>query len=248
MVSLRLWCILGLVAAAVILAGSAIGGVWGWVLAAALSYLALLELFFKSAEFVLAEHSARELSREQAPLLFDLVQHYAAQLRMRAPKLYLIPEPSANALCAGAEFDRPVFAVTEGLLTTLNENQLRAVVIHELARIRSGEALAEGVVARIGHFLRFARLEWVWARLSVTPRSEFAADDLAAKLSGHPEHLASALAAMHKSTERFPLSNDSPATHHVWMVGPARWDERGDRLSTHEPVAVRIRRLRERAA
>lgn len=76
-----------------------------------------------------------------AEALERTVAEYARQLGMRAPRLYVIPSPAANALAFGVGPTAAV-AITEGMVESLGVRELQAVLAHEMAHLRSGDSFA----------------------------------------------------------------------------------------------------------
>lgn len=94
-------------------------------------------------------------------VLLDEVYTFTNQLGKR-PSTYLIPTPEPNAFAAGSSTDT-VVAVTQGLLDKLSDNQLRAVLAHEVAHLRNSDTrqsmqlaamiAALGAAKTVGSFL-----------------------------------------------------------------------------------------------
>jgi heat shock protein HtpX len=65
------------------------------------------------------------------------------------PALYVIPDPDPNAFATGTEPSNASIAVTEGLLSQLNRDELQAVVAHEMSHIRNFDIRLMTVVAAL---------------------------------------------------------------------------------------------------
>ncbi|WP_136689572.1 M48 family metalloprotease [Halorhabdus amylolytica] len=79
------------------------------------------------------------IDREDYPALFDTVDRLARQADMPRPPVAVIPSDEPNALSAGTG-DRTVVCVTLGLLKTLDDDELDAVLAHELAHCKNGDS------------------------------------------------------------------------------------------------------------
>ncbi len=78
-----------------------------------------------------------EASSDKEKQLVNVMEEMAIASGLPRPKIWIVPDPDPNAFATGiAETDAHV-AVTEGLLTALNRDQLQAVVAHEMAHIRN---------------------------------------------------------------------------------------------------------------
>ena len=51
------------------------------------------------------------------------------------PKVYIIDSPAPNAFATGLKPDNTAVAVTAGLLTKLNRDELQGVIAHEMSHI-----------------------------------------------------------------------------------------------------------------
>ena len=80
--------------------------------------------------------------------------------------------------------------------------------------------------------------------LLVSPRREFAADKLAAKLCDSPHGLADALTRLEQATELVEFEG-SPASEPLFTINPFAEHGLGALFATHPPIAERVRRLRE---
>ncbi|HLC19729.1 MAG TPA: M48 family metalloprotease, partial [Candidatus Nanoarchaeia archaeon] len=83
-------------------------------------------------------------------------------------------------------------------------------------------------------------------QLAISRSREYIADSSGAKLTGHPEHLASALEKIAGSVKAHPLAPhaSTTATAHLFISNPFRANAFLNLLSTHPPADERIRRLR----
>jgi heat shock protein HtpX len=131
---------------------------------------------------------------------------------------------------------------------------------HEIAHVRlhdvqvqTAASVAAAVLletSRIGGFLERALLfvlgpvAAACVHLLVSPKREFAADRLAAKLCGSPHGLADALTRMEQAAELIEFEG-SPATEPLFTINPFAERGLGALFVTHPPVAERVRRLRE---
>ncbi|UCF66802.1 MAG: zinc metalloprotease HtpX [Acidobacteriota bacterium] len=88
-----------------------------------------------------------------------------------------------------------------------------------------------------------APLAATMVQLAVSRSREFAADEGAARMAGHPHGLARALRKLGQLSGRIPMEA-SPASAHMFIVSPLSAREAFTRFfSTHPPLEERIRRL-----
>ena len=62
------------------------------------------------------------------------------------PKVYVIPDPAPNAFATGRDPQHAVIGVTEGLLQTMNREELQAVIAHEMGHVKNQDILLMTVV------------------------------------------------------------------------------------------------------
>lgn len=84
--------------------------------------------------------TAVKTSERQYPELYNMVRDAAYVLDLeQVPELYVTRDPKVNAMCIG--MDAPVIVVTTGLVELLDEEELRAVIGHEVGHAMSGHAV-----------------------------------------------------------------------------------------------------------
>jgi heat shock protein HtpX len=94
----------------------------------------------------------------------NVVEEVAIASGLPVPKAYVIPDNDPNAFATGRDPDHASIAVTEGLLKSLNREELQAVVAHEMGHIRNYDIRLMMVVsAMMGAVVLLAS----WARRSM---------------------------------------------------------------------------------
>ena len=79
------------------------------------------------------------IDHDQHPLLFDTTDRVARQADVPRPSVAVIPSEEPNALSAGTGSET-VLCVTTGLLRALDEDELEAVIAHELAHLKNRDS------------------------------------------------------------------------------------------------------------
>ena len=82
-----------------------------------------------------ASVGATSISRIEAPDLYNLLENLAIANGMAMPKLKVIETPALNAFASGINDKTYTVTVTRGLLETLDEQELEAVLAHEMTHI-----------------------------------------------------------------------------------------------------------------
>lgn len=148
-----------------VVAGAAIGGNAGVVIAFVLAFIMNFSAYWFSDKFALAGSHAQEVTPEQAPELHSIVEELTRAAGMPKPRVYIIDAPQPNAFATGRNKNHAVVAVTTGILRILDRRELRGVLGHELAHIGHHDMLVNSIVAvfagaivMIGNFAQFAAI------------------------------------------------------------------------------------------
>ena len=102
---------------------------------------------------------AHEVTEQDEPRLHFMVSEVARQAEMPMPKVFLIQNDSPNAFATGRTPKKAVVAVTTGIRSILNEEELKGVVAHEMAHIRNRDMLIMTIVAVIAGAL--SMMAWI---------------------------------------------------------------------------------------
>lgn len=81
--------------------------------------------------------------------LENVVEEMAIAAGLPKPAAYVIPDADPNAFATGRDPSHASIAVTEGLLTTLNREELQGVVAHEMSHVRNYDTRVLTVVAAL---------------------------------------------------------------------------------------------------
>lgn len=91
---------------------------------------------------LLSSANAREVSHEDAPQLYNIVEEMRIAAALPAmPKVYIIDTEVPNAFAVGLKPERACVAVTTGLLGRLNRDELQGVLAHEIGHVRNRDTL-----------------------------------------------------------------------------------------------------------
>lgn len=131
----------------VILAGNALGGKPGLILALGLALVMNGASYWFSDKIVIKMTGSKPLDRQNNPQLYDLVDQLARNAGIPTPKIFITPSPQPNAFATGRNPDHGVVAVTDGLLRLLNTEELKGVIAHELAHIKNRDILVGTIAA-----------------------------------------------------------------------------------------------------
>lgn len=146
---LRTTVLLAALTALFLVIGGAIGGNQGLFIAFVFALLMNFVSYWFSDKIVLSMYGAREVSVQEAPDLYRLVQRLAQRSGIPMPRVYIIPSDAPNAFATGRNPEHGAVAVTEGILRILNTDELAGVLAHELGHIRNRDTLIMTVAATL---------------------------------------------------------------------------------------------------
>ena len=85
--------------------------------------------------------------------LIRIVENLAITAGLPMPKVYIVNDPAPNAFATGRDPKHSVVAVTTGLLSILEKNELEGVIAHELSHIGNRDMLVSTVAVVLVGFL-----------------------------------------------------------------------------------------------
>jgi heat shock protein HtpX len=124
-------------------------GVAGLVIALVIAVGLSATSYLYGDRVVLASTRAREVSKEEAPRLHNLVEGLAIAAGTPKPRVWIVPEAAPNAFATGRNPEHSHIAVTRGLLETMNRVELEGVLGHEMAHVVDRDILLGTVVATL---------------------------------------------------------------------------------------------------
>jgi heat shock protein HtpX len=222
--------------------------------------------YWYSDTIVLKAYNARPV--KEGHRLKRITREVADRAGIPMPKVYIIPSQSANAFATGRDPEHAAVAATEGILRILNDHELMGVMAHEIGHVKNRDTLTQTVAASIsGGVLLLSRFalffggssDRSWAKtiaisiiapiaaglitMAISREREYEADEFAAKLTGKPMSLASALEKLSSGVKRRPMDDHSPETAHMFIVNPFSSASYRELFSTHPSVKKRVERL-----
>ena len=98
--------------------------------------------YYGSDKIVLMTTGAKVVTAEQEPKLHGMVERLAAMADMPKPKKIAVMDTHVpNAFATGRNPKNAVIAVTRGLMSRLNEQEIEAVLAHELTHVRNRDVM-----------------------------------------------------------------------------------------------------------
>jgi len=112
-------------------------GIWGVTIAMILGFIYALTMIFQSTEIVMSMNGAREVDRNEEPVLYHVVEDIAMVAQIPMPRVYVIDDAGLNAFATGSNPQNAAVAATSGLLEIMNREELESVIGHEVSHIRN---------------------------------------------------------------------------------------------------------------
>lgn len=126
-----------------------IGGTSGLLVGIVLAAVTNLGSWYFSDQIALKAYNAQPVTPEQAPGLYAMVERLCDRANLPIPGVYIVPTQAANAFATGRNPKNAAVAVTEGIMNLLPEDELEAVIAHELSHVQNRDTLTQAVAATI---------------------------------------------------------------------------------------------------
>ena len=257
---LKAWLLVAFLATVLGGLGWLIGGQTTALLFVFCSLLAASGVYRYGDRALLGMLGARPYALAEDPLLRSAADTIASKLEVRAPQLYLIVDGFPRLFAVGRGPLSSALAVSTGALQTLRQEELEAVIAHELAHVRRRDVLVQTYAvllaatlvesSRIGGWFSrvllyvLAPIAAAFVHVLLSPGRELQADALAAHLTGAGHDLADALLRLDRASELVEFAA-SPATEPLYAIDPFEHEGLARMFKTHPPLENRVRRLRE---
>lgn len=269
--TLRTFTLMAALTALLMALGWLIGGTGGMIFALIFAGVGNIWAWWNSDKALLRQNGAVRVDAQSAPELVGLVGALAQRAGLPMPAVYVMQSDQPNAFATGRNPENAAVAVTQGLLRTLNRDELAGVIAHELAHIRNRDTLTmtiaatlAGAIAMLGNMALFsggrqgrggmlgAILAMIFAplaaglvQMAVSRTREFSADALGAEIAGQTQGLSNALrkiSAAAGQVVNVPAERN-PASASMFIINPLGAMRMDSLFRTHPPTEARIAAL-----
>ena len=225
-----------------------LGGLPGLILFVALAGAFNAFAYWKSDSLALRMAGAKEVTREEEPRLYRIVDEVRSLTDLPAPKVYIVDNPSPNAFATGRNPKHAVVAATTGIMNLLDDRELRGVIAHELGHVGNRDILIGAIAATLAGAIAWITQSMMFGmifggrrnndnallailaivlmpiaasiiQLSISRTREYQADKTGAHTTHDPEALADALEKLERGVMVRPMQVN-PAAAHMFIVNP----------------------------
>ena len=230
--------------------GGMMGGTQGMMIALVLAGVMNFVSYFYSDQLVLRHYNAVPVTHQEARGLYTIVERLSTKANLPLPQIYIIPDDIPNAFATGRNPSHAAVAVTEGLLQLLDDNEVEAVLAHEMSHVRHYDILVgtiaatiAGAIGVIANMMQFGALfggsrenrpnpivmialaiilplAAAVIQMAISRNREYLADEGSARLTAHPEWLQSALAKLSSYNAQGMVHEATPESAHMFIINP----------------------------
>jgi heat shock protein HtpX len=118
-------------------AANALAGAWPFAIAGAILWFGIAYAFYQN--IIDAATGAKKVERMQEPKLYNLLENLCISRGITMPALRIMETDALNAFATGLHKGQYSVTVTRGLMNTLTDEELEAVLAHELTHIRNSD-------------------------------------------------------------------------------------------------------------
>lgn len=93
--------------------------------------------YFANTSIIESATGSRPLERKENKRVYNLVENLCMAQGMKMPKINIIDDDSLNAFASGINEKTYTVTLSSGIINKLNDEELEAVIAHELSHIRN---------------------------------------------------------------------------------------------------------------
>jgi len=228
--------------------------------------------YYFSDKIVLRIYGAKPALKKDYPKLHLMVDELSKSAGIPKPEIYIVPSRIENAFATGRNPKNGKVAVTEGIMHSLTEKELKGVLAHELSHIKHRDILIATIAATFAGLIMFVANMTRFAAIFGGMRDEGGNNLLGLLLVGILAPIAALLIQMAISRSREYMADEKAAilikdgeplasallklergpkvsrgietTSHLFIVNPLKGGGIVNLFSTHPPIEERVKRLR----
>ncbi len=248
-----------------------VGPATAFIIVLPLVSLLIFITYWWSDSLALRMTGAQLVTPEEAPKLHQMIEDLSQRARMPKPRVAIVRNPTPNAFATGRNHSHGLVAVHTGLLDIMPEQEVMAVLAHEICHIKHRDTLIQAMAAAFGlAIMMLARLAFfsalfgnsrdrgqsmltglavmivapiaaVLIQMAISRGREYKADRGAAQLMGTSEPMANALWRLQNQGRPDPKAN--PGMAHMYISSPLGSGGVAGLFSTHPAIEDRVQKL-----
>jgi heat shock protein HtpX len=110
--------------------------------------------YFAASRLAVSMAGGHEIRKVDNPRLYRTVENLAITTGLPTPKIYIVDDPAPNAFATGRDPKTASVAVTTGLLDIMDDQELEAVMAHEMGHVQNYDIrvtmIVFGLVVAVG--------------------------------------------------------------------------------------------------
>jgi heat shock protein HtpX len=161
----RTTILLAALTALLIWIGDMLGGRGGAIIALLIAGAMNFISYWFSDKIVIKMYGGQEVTPQDDPELYGMVQDLTQRAGLPMPKVYMLPQDTPNAFATGRNPEHAAVAVTGGIRRILNKRELAGVLGHELSHVKNRDILVSTIAATLAGAISYLAQMAQWAMI-----------------------------------------------------------------------------------
>src|SRR5919109_2775164 len=161
----RTTVLLAVLTALLVWAGDLMGGRQGALIALIFAGAMNFFSYWFSDKMVIAMYQGQEITANDDPELYGIVQELAQKAGLPMPRVYILPQDTPNAFATGRNPQHAAVAVTQGIRRILTKRELAGVLGHELSHVINRDILVSTIAATLAGAISYLAYMAQWAMI-----------------------------------------------------------------------------------